>query len=46
MEATEQAVVNALFAAETVVGRGGNTLYAMPADRALAALDAVGRLAR
>jgi hypothetical protein len=28
-----------------VVGHDGNTLFAMPHDRALAALDAAGRLA-
>ena len=46
VEATEEAVVNALFAAETMVGRDGNTLYAMPVDRVLALLDAAGRLHR
>jgi D-aminopeptidase len=46
VEATEEAVVNALFAAETAVGRGGNTLFSMPADRVLDALEAAGRLAR
>ena len=46
VEATEEAVVNALFAAETVVGRDGNMLFAMPHDRALTALDRAGRLTR
>ena len=46
VEATEEAVVNALFAAETMVGRDGNTLYAMPVDRVLEVLDAAGRLRR
>jgi D-aminopeptidase len=46
VEATEEAVANALFAAETVVGRNGNTLYALPVDRALDALDRAGRLDR
>jgi D-aminopeptidase len=45
VEATEEAVVNALFAAHTTVGRDGNTLHALPVDRTLAALRAVGRLA-
>ena len=44
VEATDEAVVNALFAAETLVGRGGNTLFALPVDRVLAALEAAGRL--
>jgi D-aminopeptidase len=46
VEATEEAVVNALFAAETMVGRDGNTLFAMPVDRVLELLDAAGRLRR
>jgi D-aminopeptidase len=46
VEATEEAVVNALFAAETMVGRDGNTLFAMPVDRVLEVLDAAGRLHR
>jgi D-aminopeptidase len=46
VEATEEAVANALFAATTTVGHDGNTLFAMPHDRALQALDAAGRLAR
>jgi D-aminopeptidase len=44
VEATEEAVVNALLAAETVVGRDGNTLYAMPADRVGSILAEAGRL--
>jgi D-aminopeptidase len=46
VEATEEAVANALFTAETVVGRDGHTLHAMPVDRALAVLERAGRLAR
>ena len=46
VEATEEAVVNALFAAETVIGRAGNTLHAMPTDRALELLDRAGRIVR
>lgn len=46
VEATEEAVADALFTATTVVGRGGNTLFAMPHDPALASLDAAGRLSR
>ena len=30
VDATEEAVVNALFAAQTVIGRSGNTLHALP----------------
>jgi len=44
VEATEEAVVNALLAAETTVGRSGNTLHAMPVERVLPLLEAAGRL--
>lgn len=43
IEATEEAVVNALFTAETMTGRDGATLHALPVDRALEALAAAGR---
>ncbi|MEA2522686.1 MAG: D-aminopeptidase [Actinomycetota bacterium] len=46
VEATEEAVANALFAATTVIGHDGNTLFAMPHEPTLAALDAAGRLSR
>ena len=46
VEATEVAVVHALLAAETTAGRDGNTLYAMPVDRALEVLEDHGRLFR
>jgi D-aminopeptidase len=46
VEATEEAVVNALFAAVTTVGRRGHTLHALPVDRTLELLDETGRLAR
>jgi D-aminopeptidase len=45
VEATDEAVVNALLAAETTVGRDGNTLFAMPVDRVLPIMDRAGRLA-
>ena len=32
IEATEEAIVNALLAAETMTGRGGATVYALDAD--------------
>jgi D-aminopeptidase len=44
IEATEEAVVNALVAAETTIGRSGNTLYELPVDRTLELIDAAGRL--
>ncbi len=46
VEATEEAVVNALFAARTTVGRDGHTLHALPVDRTLALLADPGRLER
>lgn len=45
IEATEEAVVNALFAAETITGRDGNALHALPIDRTLEILRGAGRLA-
>lgn len=33
IEATEEAILNALVAAETMVGRGGNTLFGISRDR-------------
>jgi D-aminopeptidase len=44
IEATDEAVVNALVAADTTVGRDGNTLYAMPVDRVLSLMERAGRL--
>lgn len=44
VEATEEAVVNALFAATTTVGRDGNTLHALPVERALEVMRAYNRL--
>jgi D-aminopeptidase len=44
VEATEEAVVNALFAADTTIGRDGNVLHALPIDRTLGILSRAGRL--
>jgi D-aminopeptidase len=35
IEATEEAIINALFAAETMTGRDGNTRHALPVDEVL-----------
>ena len=35
IEATEEAILNALFAAETMVGRNGNEIQALPIDQVL-----------
>ncbi|MCX5792892.1 MAG: P1 family peptidase [Elusimicrobia bacterium] len=37
-DAAEEAVINSMLAAETVVGRDGNTVYALPHDRLKAVL--------
>jgi D-aminopeptidase len=44
VEATEEAIGNALAMAETTVGRDGNTSYAMPLDRVQAIMKKYGRL--
>ncbi len=46
VEATEEAVANAMFAAATVVGRDGHVLHALPIDRALEILARHGRPGR
>jgi D-aminopeptidase len=43
IEATEEAIVNALVAATTVVGRDGITAYAIPHDRLVEVMGAAGR---
>jgi D-aminopeptidase len=43
IEATEEAIVNALVAATTVVGRDGITAHAIPHDRLVEVLRAAGR---
>ncbi|MGZ4363626.1 MAG: DmpA family aminopeptidase [Gaiellaceae bacterium] len=43
IEATEEAIVNALVAAETMVGRDGVTAHALPHDRLLEAMARYGR---
>lgn len=44
VEATEEAILNALFRAETVVGRDGNTREALPLDRVGAILRSAGKI--
>lgn len=43
-QATEEAIINALVAAETMKGYKGNTVYALPHDRLREALKKYGRL--
>lgn len=45
VEAVEEAVINALIAAETMTGVNGNTLYAMPEERLVAILRKYNRIA-
>ncbi len=44
IEATSEAVLNAMVAAETMVGRDGNTAYALPHDRLRDIMKRYGRL--
>ncbi|HEY2887310.1 MAG TPA: P1 family peptidase, partial [Candidatus Limnocylindrales bacterium] len=44
VEATEEAVVDSLFVADSVTGRDGHRLAGLPVDRTLAMLAAAGRL--
>ena len=44
VEATEEAIINALVGAETMTGRDGNTVSAIPHDRLQQALKKYGRL--
>jgi D-aminopeptidase len=44
VEATEEAIVNALFRATTIDGRDGHVRYALPIDRTLEILSRYGRL--
>jgi L-aminopeptidase/D-esterase-like protein len=42
--ATEEAIVNAMVAAETMKGKDGNTVHALPHDRLKTALRKYNRL--
>ncbi len=44
-EATEEAIVNALVAAQTMTGIDGNTVHALPQGRLIEILKAAGRCA-
>jgi len=45
-QATEEAIINALVAAETTTGYKGNTVYALPHDRLQEALKKYNRLSK
>lgn len=44
VEATQEAVINALFAAKTLTGRDGNTAYGLPLDQVKAIMKKYKRL--
>jgi L-aminopeptidase/D-esterase-like protein len=44
IQATEEAIVNAMVAAETMEGVDGHVVYALPHDRLRAILKKYGRL--
>lgn len=46
VEATEEAIVNALFRATTVIGRDGNISHALPLEPVQQILTAAGRIGR
>jgi D-aminopeptidase len=46
VEATEEAIVNALVAAETMTGRDGNTAHRLPHERLVEVMRQHGRLGR
>ena len=45
VESVEEAILNALVAAETMTGRDGNTLYAIPHEKLIELLGRYGRVA-
>jgi D-aminopeptidase len=44
IDATEEAVVNAMLTSETMTGADGLRLYRLPGDRLVAALRKYGRM--
>jgi D-aminopeptidase len=44
VESVDEAIINALFAAETMEGRDGHTVYALPIDRVLKIMERHRRL--
>jgi D-aminopeptidase len=44
VQATEEAIINALVAAETMTGINGNTVHAIPHERLREVLKKYGRL--
>ena len=44
IEATEEAIINSLFAAQTVIGRNGNKAEALPLDKVIPILKKYNRI--
>ena len=44
IEATEEAILNSLFAADTMVGRAGHTIEALPKEKVIALLNAYNKI--
>ena len=44
MDATSEAILNAMLAAETMTGADGYRVFALPRDRLMAALKKYGRV--
>jgi D-aminopeptidase len=44
VEATEEAIIDAMIVNETMIGRDGNTTEALPHDRLLDIMQRAGRL--
>jgi D-aminopeptidase len=46
IEATEEAIINALFAGQTLTGINGNTVHGLPKEAVLRILKQYNRLAQ
>lgn len=44
VEATEEAIINALTSATTTIGRDGNKVYALPLERVVEIMKKYGRM--
>jgi len=44
IEATEEAIINSLFAAKTMTGKDGHTMEALPVDKVMDILKKYGRI--
>jgi L-aminopeptidase/D-esterase-like protein len=44
IQATEEAIINALFAGKTLVGINGNTMYGLPKEKVVSVMKKYNRL--